>query len=151
MLQCMVRAEPSWKPKVILNDAKLAEDSITHVFPEANIFLCWWHIVYRLFVINVCLPLYLNCYCNLLLSSLNFRDIDKKDNLGSDAQVDIIREFVKNEFVFGINPNTTIAEKWVVFQNTFSARATEYMSQWMSTRYLYFYLHHLSIFYVALV
>jgi hypothetical protein len=106
MLQCTVRAEPSWKPNVIFNDAKLAEDSITHVFPEANIFLCWWHIVYRLFVRNVCLS----------LSSFHFRDIDKKDNLGPDPQVDIIREFVKNEFVFGINPNT-IAEKWVVFMD----------------------------------
>jgi hypothetical protein len=53
MLQCMVRAEPLWKAHVIFNDSKLAEDSITLVFPEAKIFLCWWHIVHRCFVYDI--------------------------------------------------------------------------------------------------
>jgi hypothetical protein len=48
MLQCMVRAAPSWKAHVFFNDSKLTEESITQVFPEAKVFLCWWHIVYRL-------------------------------------------------------------------------------------------------------
>ncbi len=62
-------------------------------------------------------------------------DIDKKDNLGSDTQVDLIRQFVTNEFVFGTNA-ATIAEKWGVFQMTFSERATEYMMEWMNKRLL---------------
>ena len=44
MLQCMVRAEPL---------SKLAEDSITPVFPEAKVFLCWWHIVHRSLVYDI--------------------------------------------------------------------------------------------------
>ncbi len=62
------------------------------------------------------------------------RDIDKKDNLGGDPRVDNIRTFVTNEFVTGINA-ATIDAKWVVFQTTFSERATEYMSQWMEKRF----------------
>jgi hypothetical protein len=48
MLECMRMAEPSWNPQVIFNDSKLAEASITQVFPDAQVFLCWWHIVQRL-------------------------------------------------------------------------------------------------------
>ena len=51
MLECMLKAEPSWTAKVVFNDAKLAEESITRVLPEARVFLCWWHIVHR-FVFN---------------------------------------------------------------------------------------------------
>ncbi len=46
--ECMRRAEPSWNPHVMFNDSKLAEASITRVFPDAQVFLCWWHIVHRL-------------------------------------------------------------------------------------------------------
>ena len=68
-----------------------------------------------------------------LYDSFRYRDIDKKDNLGLDPDVDTIITFVTNDFVFGINAEAVEA-KWVVFQNTFSAKATNYMSQWMSKR-----------------
>ena len=71
---------------------------------------------------------------NVFFYSFCDRDIDKKDNLGGDHQVDNIRKFVINEFVFGINA-ATIDVKWEVFQTTFSQRATEYMNQWMEKRF----------------
>ena len=81
---------------------------------------------------------------NVFFYSLCDRDIDKKDNLGGDRQVDDIRAFVKNEFVFGINA-ATIDAKWEVFQRTFSERATEYMNQWMEKRFCVFHFGVLSI------
>ena len=134
MLECMRRAEPSWIPHVIFNDSKLAEASITHVFPDAQVFLCWWHIVQRLLFYELYFIFIFIHNCNVFFYSFCDRDMDKKDNLGGDRQVDDIRAFVKNEFVFGINA-ATIDAKWKVFQRTFSERATEYMHQWMEKRF----------------
>lgn len=109
MLQQLVDIEPKFKEmcKAVFSDDKLSVESITSVIPGAEVFLCWWHLLYR--------------------------DLDKTENLGRLAQCKDIQKFVKTHFVFG-ESEQSIEDKWQEFQQIFPERATEYMTYWMNKR-----------------
>ena len=45
----ILEIEPSWSDiiKVIFTDDKLSHDSVLEILPNVQLFLCWWHLVYR--------------------------------------------------------------------------------------------------------
>jgi hypothetical protein len=109
MLTMILEIEPSWSDivKVIFTDDKLSHESIVDVLPNVQTFLCWWHLVYR--------------------------DLENVRNCGRLADLPIIRDFVINNFVYGVN-KTHIDDKWLEFQDLFPGKATEYMTTWMHHR-----------------
>jgi hypothetical protein len=109
MLQQMVDIEPTFLNmcKAVFSDDKLSVESITSIIPGAEVFLCWWHLLYR--------------------------DLDKTENLGRLAQCKDIQQFVKTHFVFG-ESEQSIEGKWQEFQKIFPERATQYMTYWMNKR-----------------
>ena len=102
----MLEIEPTWYDvvQVIFTDDKLSHDSVTDVLPHVTTFLCWWHLVYR--------------------------DLENVRNCGRLTELPAIRDFIINEFVYGVSEDH-IDDKWLVFQNTFPAKASEYMEHWM--------------------
>lgn len=105
----MVEIEPKFRDicQAVFTDDKLPASSVTDAIPDAEVFLCWWHMLYR--------------------------DMDKTENLGRLSQCKEIQDFVKTHFVFGISKES-IEEKWQEFQQLFPPRAKEYMEYWMKKR-----------------
>jgi hypothetical protein len=105
----MLEIEPTWFNivKVVFTDDKLSHESVTDILPSVKTFLCWWHLVYR--------------------------DLENVRNCGRLAELPTIRDFIINNFVYGVNA-TRIEEKWVEFQALFPEKATSYMATWMTRR-----------------
>ena len=109
MLSSILEIEPAWFDlvEVIFTDDKLSHESVTDILPHVTLFLCWWHLVYR--------------------------DLENVRNCGRLAELPIIREFIINEFVYGVSEEH-IETKWIEFQTTFPEKASEYMTNWMNRR-----------------
>jgi hypothetical protein len=110
MLSVILEIEPTWLHvvQVIFTDDLLSHESITDILPHVKPFLCWWHLVYR--------------------------DLENVRNCGRLAELLEIRDFIINNFVYGVNEEEHIERKWVEFQTIFPAKAAEYMDHWMNRR-----------------
>jgi hypothetical protein len=106
MLTSIIEIEPTWfgVVQVIFTDDKLSHDSIKDILPHVSTFLCWWHLVYR--------------------------DLENVRNCGRLTELPAIREFIINEFVYGVSEDH-IDAKWLLFQTTFPPKASAYMEHWM--------------------
>jgi hypothetical protein len=99
--------EPAWSSiiKVIFTDDKLPHESVIDILPTVKTFLCWWHLVYR--------------------------DLENVRNCGRLAELPTIRDFVINNFVYGVN-EAHIEHKWLEFQDLFPGKPTQYLATWMN-------------------
>jgi hypothetical protein len=109
MLSMILEIEPTWSEiiKVIFTDDKLSHDSVLEILPNVQMFLCWWHLVYR--------------------------DLENVRNCGRLAELPTIRDFVINNFVYGVNA-VHIENKWLEFQELFPGKPTQYLTSWMTRR-----------------
>ena len=107
LLTMILDIEPAWSSiiKVIFTDDKLSHESVMEILPNVKTFLRWWHLVYR--------------------------DLENVRNCGRLAELPTIRDFVINNFVYGVN-EAQIEQKWLEFQDLFPGKPTQYLATWMN-------------------